>query len=145
MAGGHASIARLVHYSPEIKRIFQEFASASESTVLKAVSNFRAAQHRFDSQSKPLGRTCLFLHACVRTALHLTRARSDNVMRKARNFLLWLNDERALQAAMLAGAADSSKRLTTIVLGGGYNPAYTLGYNPCYNQDRITFPLSYLS
>ena len=34
---------------------------------------------------------------------------------------------------------------STIVLGGGYNPAYTLGYNPCYNQDRITFPLSYLS
>ena len=112
MAGGHASIARLVHYSPEIKRIFQQFANTSESTVLKTVSNFRAAQHRFDSQAKPLGRTCLFLHACVRTALHLTRARSDNMMRKAKNFLLWLNDERALQAAMLADAADTSLRLT---------------------------------
>lgn len=112
MAGGPASIARLVHYSPEVKRIFQQFASTSESAVLKAVSNFRAAQHRFDSQAKPLGRTCLFLHACVRTALHLIRVRSDNVMRKAQNFLLWLNEERALQAAMLADAADTSLRLT---------------------------------
>ena len=35
MAGGHASIARLVHYSPEIKRIFQQFANTSESTVFE--------------------------------------------------------------------------------------------------------------
>ena len=34
------------------------------------------------------------------------------MMRKAKNFLLWLNDERALQAAMLADAADTSLRLT---------------------------------
>ena len=48
----------------------------------------------------------------MRTALHLIRVRSDNVMRKAQNFLLWLNEERALQAAMLADAADTSLRLT---------------------------------
>ena len=41
---------------------------------------------------------------------------------------------------------DSIFRLDgAIVLGGSYNPAYTLGYNLGYNQDRITFPLSYLS
>ena len=38
----------------------------------------------------------------------------------------------------------SEAAVATIVLGGSYNPAYTLGYNLGYNQDRITFPLSYL-
>ena len=33
----------------------------------------------------------------------------------------------------------------TIVLGGSYNHTYTIGYNITYNQDGITFQLSYLS
>ena len=34
---------------------------------------------------------------------------------------------------------------STIVLGGCYKPTYSIGYNLTYNQDVITFQLSYLS
>ena len=109
---GRGSIARLMQHSSEIRRVFADFAKTSESAVDTIVANFRAAGHRFESHSKPLGRTCLFLHACVRTALHLVRSRKDDSAQRARAWLLWLNEERLLQAAMLADAADSSIRLT---------------------------------
>ena len=120
---GRGSIARLMQHSSEIKRVFADFAKTSESAVDTIVAIFRAAGHRFESHSKPLGRTCLFLHACVKTALHLVRSRKDDSAQRARAWLLWLNEERLLQAAMLADAADSSIRLTRKMDSEDMDPA----------------------
>ena len=123
MCIGRGSIAKLVQFSPEIRRVFGNYAHSSDSAVKTAVTNMRAAGHRFESHSKPLGRTCLFLHACIRTALHLTRSRSDKAARVAMSWLQWLSEERALLAAMLADAADSSLGLTRVLDAEELDPA----------------------
>jgi len=110
--GGPGSVARLIQYSPEIRRVFEKICEESDNAVRSAVVNFRSAQHRFESHSKPLGRTCLFLHACIRTCLHLVRTRKDAVGNKAKLWIQKLDAETALMAAMLADAADSSLQLT---------------------------------
>ena len=73
--------------------------------------NFHSAQHRFESHTKPLGRTCLFLHACIRTCLQLVRMRKDSAGQKAKAWVENLDEEKAL-AAMMADAADSPLQLT---------------------------------
>ena len=112
MCGRRYSIAKLVQFSEEVKRIFVEYAEATDALLRRAVRNFRAAAHRFESHSKPLGRTCLYIHACVRTAVKLTLTRTDASSQKAKHWLSWLSEERALLAAMLADATDSSIHLT---------------------------------
>ena len=123
MCAGKYSIAKQVQFSEEVKRIFVAFASDTDAVLRRAVGNFRAAAHRFESYSKPLGRTCLFIHACVRTALRIMRTRSDASSKKAREWLLWVTEERALLAAMLADAADSSIRLTRLMDSEDVDPA----------------------
>ena len=67
MGRGPRSMARLINDSIEIKRIFGEHCCrACDSGIETAISSFRAAGHRFESHARPLGRTCLFFHACVK-------------------------------------------------------------------------------
>ena len=110
--GGRGSVARMIQHSPEIRRMFESFASTGDNVLDKAVVNFRSAQHRFESHTKPLGRTCLFLHACIRTCLQLVRTRKDSTGQKAKAWVENLDEEKALLAAMMADAADSSLQLT---------------------------------
>ena len=78
-ARGRGSIARLVHNSGEVKRIFMKYARAQQCQFLSTqIQNFRAAGHRFESFQKPLGRTCLHIHSVIRTALHLAHHRSQD-------------------------------------------------------------------
>eukprot|EP00438_Fugacium_kawagutii_P035753 Skav229347 [mRNA] locus=scaffold2596:465700:472220:+ [translate_table: standard] len=123
MGRGPGSMARLINNSMELKRVFSNFARSSESPVHSAISSFRSAGHRFESYAKPLGRTCLFFHACVRTACHLVRARTDISAQKARAWLAWISEENLVQAAMLADAADSSLALTRALDTEDVDPA----------------------
>jgi len=116
---GPGSIAKLLQHSPEIQRIFRDFAETSDSQVNHVVRNFRAAAHRFESHAKPLGRTLLHLHACIRTALHLVQTRTDKASTKAKNWLLALTEEHCLQAAMMA----SSLQLTRLMDHEDTDPA----------------------
>ena len=120
MCRGPASIAKLINDSKELKRLFAEFCCSSDAS-------FRAAGHRFESHAKPLGRTFLFLHASIKTACHLVRSRSDASAKKACNWLSWLSEEHVLQAAMLAGAADSSLAFTRTLDTEGADPAVLKG------------------
>ena len=117
------SIARLIEFSPEIKRVFQEYAAQSDCIVRSAVVNMRAAAHRFESHAKPLGRTCLFIHAALRTALHVAKVRSDQAGAFAKRWLEWVDEEQCLQAAMLADAADSSLAVTRVLDAEDTDPA----------------------
>ena len=50
MARGRASISRIIQNSTEIRRVFSGFVKSGTSTVVRsAVSNMRAACHRFES------------------------------------------------------------------------------------------------
>ena len=127
MCRGPRSIAKLINNSIEIKRIFAEHCRTSETTLASVLSSFRAAGHRFESHARPLGRTCLFFHACVKTALHITKTRTDGSAKTANQWLLWISEERVLQAAMLADAADSSLALTRSLDSENVDPAQLKG------------------
>ena len=127
LCAGRGSIAKLIHNSVEVRRIFAEFAKAADSDVMTAVTNMSAAGHRFDSHATPLGRTCMHLHASIRAALRLCRLRSDDSSKYARLFLEWISEEHALQAAMLADAADSSLHFTRLLDREDIDPATLSG------------------
>ena len=119
---GRLAVAKLIQFSPEIRRIF-EAEAAEESGSYGRIKNFRAAKHRFESHARPLGRTVLHLHACVRTALRVYGQGNAAPAKKAQEWLLWLNAEHCLQAAMLADAADSSLLLTRRMDSEALDPA----------------------
>ena len=102
----------MIVHSTEMCRMFERGAKETHNTIDKAVNHVRSAHQRFASHTTPLGRTCLILHACVKTCLHLSRTRTDSTGQKARAWLERLDDAAALLAAMLADAADSSLQLT---------------------------------
>ena len=118
-----ASMAKIMHHSVEIKRIFSEYAKTSNAAVQRSLNSFRAAGHRFESFARPLGRTLLYFHATLKTALHLVRTRTDSAAKRAKAWLLWISEERLVQAAMLADAADSSLALTRALDEESTDPA----------------------
>ena len=119
---GRCAIAKLLQFSPEIRRIFAS-ECAQDQQSFGRVKNFRAAKHRFESHARPLGRSVLHLHSCLRTALHVMHAGNDAPAKKCKEWLLWLTEERCLQAAMLADAADCSLCLTRAMDSEALDPA----------------------
>ena len=109
VARGRDSMARLIQESLEVRRIFNGSVETNPSTVITtAVTNMRAAAHRFESYQKPLGRTCLHLHNCIRTAMTVAAHGPGDAKPRARAWLAWLDTEKCLQAAMLADATDQA-------------------------------------
>ena len=105
---GRGSPARLIQNSPELRRRFCEFVrNAADTPLQRAVSGFCAAPHRFDSYQKPLGRTCIYLKACIQTMIHLSQ-KADDYGTRAKAWLTWVDEERCLQASMLSDASDKS-------------------------------------
>ena len=114
-AQGHGSMARLIQHSHDLRRVFQGYItneSAASAVVETACSNMRAAKHRFESFAKPLGRSCLHLHAVIKTAIYATTKSHQDSADRAKCWLRWVNTERCLMAAMLADAADQALALT---------------------------------
>ena len=109
---GSGSAARIIANSLDINNAFKAYAQ--EARALKNVcSQLRAAPHRFDSYAKPMGRTCVYLKPMVQTMI-ANAARSDLSGKAAKAWLEFLDEERCVQAAMLADAADESLLLTRI-------------------------------
>lgn len=114
MAQGRSSVAKLVQNSHETARVFAGYVKSSQSSVVTAaIKNMRAASHRFESWQKPLGRTALFLHASIKTALYVaSRPAKDDNTDKAKEWLGWVDSERCLTLAMMADVADEGMCLT---------------------------------
>ena len=64
-----------------------------------------------------MGRTCLHLHACIKTAVQLvtTRGGSDPIGCLAKTWLQWLDTDKCVMLSMMAGAADQSLWLTRLL------------------------------
>ena len=125
MAQGRCSVAKLVQNSNETMRVFKGFVTSSTNAVVRsAVTNMRAAGHRFESWQKPLGRTVLHMHACIKTALYVANrpAKDDNTDR-AKEWLNWVNSERCLLLAMMADVADEGMCLTRLLDCEDVDPA----------------------
>ena len=124
-ARGRGSMARLIQGSNEARRVFQKHARTSTSEHVRvAITNLRAAPHRFESFQKPLGRSCLYLHALLKTALHIAQfARVPDTAMKAKNWLAWLDTEKAVAGAMLADAMDHTLAFTRFLDTESVDPA----------------------
>ena len=90
--------------------------SSKSSVVTSAIRNMRAASHRFESWQKPLGRTALFMHASIQTAMYVaSRPAKDENTDKAKEWLGWVDSERCLMLAMMADVADEGMCLTRLL------------------------------
>ncbi|CAK0800330.1 unnamed protein product [Prorocentrum cordatum] len=117
MAQGRSSVAKLVQNSTETSRLFAGYVKSSQSSVVtSAIRNTRAASHRFESWQTPLGRTALFKHASIETAMCVAnRPAKDENTDKAKAWLAWVDSERCLMLAMMADVADEGMCLTRLL------------------------------
>ena len=116
MARGRGSISRIVQNSLEVRRVFSGYVqSSTNGTIKAAVTNMRAACHRFESFQKPIGRCCLHLRACIRTALYVAGNLTTDASDRANEWLRWLDSEKCLQLAMMADASDQAMALTRLL------------------------------
>ena len=115
MARSRSSMARIIQNSLEVQRIFKGHCKTSFRCIHNIVANMRSALHRFESMSKPLGRSCIFLHAMIKTALTLATTRTDDAGKRAGEWLMWLDTEKCLQSAMMADAQDQNLALTRVL------------------------------
>ena len=115
MARSRSSMARIIQNSLEVQRIFKDHCNTSFKCIGNVVANMRSALHRFESMSKPLGRSCIFLHAMIKTALTLATVRTDDAGRRAGEWLMWLDTEKRIQSAMMADAQDQNLAFTRTV------------------------------
>ena len=123
LATGRTSPARMVQHSMEARRVFRGFVHTSTTPGVKqAVTNLRAAGHRFESLQKPLGRSVLHLHSLIKTALHLIEHGNRDLKGRAEKWLGW-HMEKRLQAAMMADASDQAMQFTRILDTEGTDPA----------------------
>ena len=102
---GHQSIASVLQHMPTCHSVFKAVSQANDGA--SAITSLRFKRHRFDSQAEPLARMSMQFGAVVQAASKISHARkSENAGKQATAFLQWLDDEKALQMAMLADAAD---------------------------------------
>ena len=125
MASGRGSMARIIQNSLEARRVFLGHVRRSLSTnvVRKAVANMRAAKHRFESLQKPLGRGCIHMHSTIKTAVHMAEHGTPDGKSRAKQWLQWLDTERALQAAMMSDASDQAMEFTRFLDSEDVDPA----------------------
>ena len=115
MVRSRSSMARIIQNSSEVQRIFKGHCKTSFRCIRNIVANMKSALHRFESMSKPLGRSCIFLHAMIKTALTLATVRTDEVGKRAGQWLMWLDTEKCLQSAMMADGHDQNLAFTRIL------------------------------
>ena len=110
-ARGRGSIARIIQNSPAVRSKFNGFCKTTFRSVLVIVRNMRAALHRYETMQKPFGRTVLFTHGCVKTALWCA-LRADDTAIRAKAWLRWIDEEKCVQSAMQADASDQTLFVT---------------------------------
>ena len=117
------SMARLIHFSPELRRKFQLYCRSTFGVVHKTCKNMRAAPQRYECLQKPFGRSVLFVHACIKLAAWCNTVRDDESSAIGKEFLEYIVDESALQAAMQADASDQIMIITRLVDNEDTDPA----------------------
>lgn len=109
------SITQRIEHSLVWRHEFGRYAQDIDDQVGKNIKNVKAAKHRHESQAKPRGRFVLYMDAFITVASHMMADRDAEVRQDAAAFLQYLNEEVALQAAMLADATDEGLYFTRVV------------------------------
>ena len=117
------SITQLIHNSHVWSSHFGAYVQDVEEKIGKGIRNVRAAKHRHESAAKPRGRFVLLMDAYIQVALHMLHGREDETKKYAQEFLTYLTEEVALQAAMLADATDEGLCFTRTLDNEATDPA----------------------
>ena len=108
------SIVQRIEHSVIWRNSFEGYMQDIDNRV-GHVRNVRAAKHRHESYAKPRGRFVLYMDAFITVAEHMSADRSGAEREGANRFLMFLNEESAMAAAMLADAADEGLLFTRIL------------------------------
>lgn len=117
---GKRSIVALIDRSNLFSQVFADYVQKDNGPEgheagIDRVKNMHLAKHRFDSLSKPLGRLVRHIGPAIATALHIVNDRKTKVEGiAAAEWLSDLNEEKYLQAAMMADATDEALLLVRI-------------------------------
>ncbi|CAK0813414.1 unnamed protein product, partial [Prorocentrum cordatum] len=138
------SPVRLIQFS-------EVFSAWSQANVQKIEPHLKAANphqgckdlhfapHRFDSASKPMSRCTIYFPALVATMDQIVASRKGNAEAVAAStFLGWLDDEKALQLAMLADAGDELSDLLRLLDYEGF-PLEDLSFNLSAFLERLNY------
>ncbi len=106
---GRNSIVQKIWNSPMLTSWFDEFVKMSGH--MTQASKLRAAKHRFETWSKPLGRCILHLDPLFRTARKIASLRTCEEANYAITWLQNVTSEGLVQLAMCADAADEGLQL----------------------------------
>ncbi len=118
---GEDSMAKLIENSEDISRRFAIRVKMQESSDIdgRRIKNMKFVEPRFNSAQAPLARAILFFDAVVGLAVELSAVRSgDDPARISQLFLGTMNEEKLIQAAMMADAGDESIQLTRLFDAG---------------------------
>eukprot|EP00959_Pyramimonas_sp_CCMP1952_P083551 1746635-Pyramimonas_sp.AAC.1 len=104
----------MIENSPDISRRFSQRVQAIESSSVtgKRIKNMKFAKPRFNSAQAPLARSTLYVDAIIGLAVELSAVRSGEPSRISQQFLANLDEEKLVQAAMMADAGDESIQVT---------------------------------
>ena len=134
------SIARLIHFSPAIRERFGHYARGTFRVVRKVVKNMRAAPQRYECLQKPFGRSILYMHANIKTALWVATTREDESSNTAKDWLEWIDTEACVQGSMMADASDQVMILTRFLDDESTDPATVPGeVNTCLTTLDVLF------
>lgn len=109
------SITQRIEHSLVWRSEFSRYVQDIDDKIGKNIKNVKAAKHRHESQAKPRGRFVLYMDAFVTVATHMMADRDSDIRHDAADFLEYLTEEVALQAAMLADATDEGLYFTRVV------------------------------
>ena len=110
------SIVGLIQNSVEFVKWFQDAKNSMSNVIGKKVKNLSLAKHRCDSTSRPISRAVLNLHGLIKTADQIARLRrtGSREVDTAKEFLRFIDVERAIQLGMLADAGIEALHLTRL-------------------------------
>ena len=113
---GPDSMAKLIENSPDISRRFAQRVQAMESDTIagKRIKNMKFVKPRFNSAQAPLSRSTLYIDAIIALAVELSAVRSGEPSRICQQFLFNIDEEKLVQAAMMADAGDESIQVTRL-------------------------------
>ncbi len=114
---GQGAMAKRVKYSQTFKLVHADFVKALDSPLVRTrIKDLQSAPHRFESHSKPLGRTVLWFWALLSTAqvMFQTRAPSTDYHKSARSFLELASNDMVPTLGLLADAAAENLALVRV-------------------------------
>ena len=109
--------ANLIQNSPDLSRRFGDRVRALEDNEVSGarIKNLRFCKPRFNSAQAPLSRIVLYFDAILGVAVEISAIRNDDAPgRIAKDFLSYIDEEVALQAAMMADAGDQNLEITRL-------------------------------